>query len=105
MQEVKVSCETGRKTCAILGTCCVGFRPVPSSARRQTKEDIVRFKVKWRKGNDGPLAPEVFDTEDQAKERVRQLLAEHHDMIVDVWNEEETWQIVSPAGVAEWSRA
>jgi hypothetical protein len=95
----------GREIFAILGTCCGGFPLVPSSEGGQTKEDIVRFKVKWRRGNDGPLAPEVFDTEDQAKERVRQLLAEHQDNVVDVWNEEETWQIVSPAGVAEWSRA
>lgn len=65
----------------------------------------MRFKVKWRTEGEGPLAPEVFESEDQAKERVRQLLAEHHGVVVDVWNEEETWQIVSPAGVEEWSRA
>jgi hypothetical protein len=66
----------------------------------------MRYKVKWRVGGEGPLAPEIFDTEEQAKERVRQLLAEHRDhVVVDVWNEQETWQIVSPAGVEEWSRA
>ena len=66
----------------------------------------MRLKVKWRIGDEGPLAPEVFDTEDAAKERVRQLLTEHRDQVtVDVWNEQETWQIVSPAGVEEWSKA
>jgi hypothetical protein len=67
---------------------------------------MMRYKVKWRAGGEGPLAPEIFDTEEQAKERVRRLLAEHRDhVVVDVWNEQETWQIVSPAGVEEWSRA
>jgi hypothetical protein len=83
----------------------VEFRSVPGRDCCQAKEDIVRFKVKWRTEGEGPLAPEVFESEDQAKERVRQLLAEHHGVVVDVWNEEETWQIVSPAGVEEWSRA
>jgi len=72
----------------------------------RNKEGRMRFKVKWRVRDQGPLAPEMFETEDAAKERVRQLLAEHRDqVIVDVWNEQETWQIVSPAGVAEWSKA
>ena len=66
----------------------------------------MRYKVKWRVGNDGPLSPEIFDTEDQTKERVRQLIAEHQDrVVVDVWNEQETWQIVSPAGVVDWCKS
>jgi hypothetical protein len=83
----------------------VEFPPIPGSGCSQSKEGIVRFKVKWRREGQGPLAPEVFESEDQAKERVRQLLAEHQGVVVDVWNEEETWQIVSPAGVEEWCRA
>ncbi len=65
----------------------------------------MRYKVKWRIADDGPLAPEEFENIDQAKERVRQLLAEHQDAVVDVWNMDETWQVVSPAGVADWCKA
>jgi hypothetical protein len=66
----------------------------------------MRYKVKWKSGDEGPLAPELFDTEDGAKGRVRQLLNQHHDRLVaDVWNEDETWQIVSPAGIADWCKA
>ena len=84
------------------------LREIPTGPSRtfgETEEDIVRYKVKWRIADRGPLAPEEFDNIDQAKERVRQLLAEHQDAVVDVWNMDETWQIVSPAGVAEWCKA
>ena len=63
----------------------------------------MRLKVKWRVGGGGPLTPEVFETQEDAKARVRQLMAEHpNGLTVDVWNEDETWQIVTPAGVKEW---
>jgi hypothetical protein len=63
----------------------------------------MRYKLKWRADSRGPLAPETFDTEGQAKARARELLAAQGPaVVIDVWNEEETWQIVSPAGVAEW---
>jgi hypothetical protein len=65
----------------------------------------MRYKVKWRTGSEGPLAPELFDLEDAAKARVRQLIGQHRSgLVVDVWNEDETWQIVTPAGIAEWIR-
>ena len=65
----------------------------------------MQYKVKWRVAGDGPLAPEVFASEAEAKARARQLLGEHGARVtIDVWNGEETWQIVSPAGVAEWCK-
>ena len=63
----------------------------------------MRYKVKWRAGGDGPLAPEVFEILEEAKARVRYLLANHPGASIDVWNEDETWQIVTPAGVEAWS--
>jgi hypothetical protein len=63
----------------------------------------MRYKVKWRAGSDGPLAPEVLETLEEAKARVRHLLANHPGALIDVWNEDETWQIVAPAGVEAWS--
>jgi hypothetical protein len=63
----------------------------------------MRYKLKWRADGAGPLTPETFDTEDQAKVRARELLAAQGTaVVIDVWNEDETWQIVTPAGVAEW---
>ena len=66
----------------------------------------MRYKIKWKSGDEGPLTPEIFDTEDAAKGRVRQLVNQHpRDLVVDVWNEDETWQIVTQAGIAEWCKA
>lgn len=63
----------------------------------------MRYKVKWRAGGQEPLQPEIFNTEDDAKARVRQLLEQFGDRAtIDVWNEDETWQMVSPAGIVEW---
>ena len=63
----------------------------------------MRYKLKWRAGEEGPLQPEIFNTMDAAKMRARQLLTEYGDRAtIDIWNEDETWQIVSPAGVADW---
>ena len=63
----------------------------------------MRYKLEWRADGTGPLTPETFDTEDQAKSRARELLAAQGTaVVIDVWNEDETWQIVTPAGVARW---
>lgn len=62
----------------------------------------MRYKVKWKTATDRPLLPELVDSAEQAKERTRELLRLHQDAKVEIWNEEETWQVVSPAGVAEW---
>lgn len=63
----------------------------------------MRYKVKWRAGGQEPLQPEVFNSEGEAKVRARQLLEQYGDRAtIDIWNEDETWQMVSPAGVAEW---
>jgi hypothetical protein len=63
----------------------------------------MRYKVKWRAGGQEPLQPELFNSEADAKVRVRQLLDQYGDRAtIDIWNEDETWQMVSPAGVADW---
>jgi hypothetical protein len=65
----------------------------------------MRYKVKWRLGKEGPLSPELVETVDEAKKRVRDLIKEHGDRVtVEVWDEEENWQVVTPAGVADWSK-
>ena len=61
----------------------------------------MRYTVKWRANGNEALRPEVFSSKDEAQDRVRELLASRIAEI-DVWNEEETWQIVTPAGVSEW---
>jgi hypothetical protein len=66
----------------------------------------MRYKVKWRVGTAGPLMPELCESEDSAKDRVRELIKHYPEgLAVDVWNENETWQIVTPAGAAEWCKA
>jgi hypothetical protein len=66
----------------------------------------MRYKVKWKARGEGPITPEIFDSEDAAKARVRQLINEHpRDLVIDVWDEDETWQIVTSAGIAEWCKA
>jgi hypothetical protein len=66
----------------------------------------MRYKLKWRADGTGPLAPETFDAEDHAKARARELLAaQGAAVVIDIWNEDETWQIVTPAGVTEWCAA
>lgn len=64
----------------------------------------MRYKLKWRTDGTEPLQPEIFDTMDAVKARVRALMAQYGERAtIDLWNEEETWQIVSPAGIADWS--
>jgi len=64
------------------------------------------YKVKWRADGAGPWQPEAFDSFDTAKERVRKLLASYGSgTFIEVWNEDETWQIVSPTGAEEWCQA
>ena len=63
------------------------------------------YNVKWRADEEGPLRPETCDTFDAAKQRVRQLLVQHgKQATIEVWNDDETWQIVSAAGIEEWSQ-
>ena len=63
----------------------------------------MRYKVKWWADGAGPLQPETFDSSDTAKERVRNLLVSHAS--IEVWNEDETWQVVTPNGVEAWSKS
>lgn len=65
----------------------------------------MRYKVKWRAEGEEPLRPEAFDSEDAAKKRTRELRAKYGGrVVIDIWNDEETWQIITPAGIAEWCR-
>ena len=65
-----------------------------------------RYKVKWRVGNAGPLSPETVETAEAAKRRARELFLKHGEKVqVEIWNEDETWQVVSAAGAEEWSTA
>ena len=64
----------------------------------------MRYKVKWRAGGEEAIQPEIFDTIEAAKARSRELLIKYGEAAtIDIWDEDEDWQIVSPAGVAEWS--
>jgi hypothetical protein len=64
----------------------------------------VRFRVKWRARGEEPLRPEEFMLESEAKARARELLVKYgSDATIDVWNDDETWQIVAPYGVPFWS--
>jgi hypothetical protein len=63
----------------------------------------MRYKIKWRAGGDEPLSPEVCDGDAPAKARTRELLSKYGDRVtIEIWNELETWRIVTPAGVTEW---
>jgi len=63
----------------------------------------MRYKVKRRVDGDGPLSPELFESETHAKGRARELLVKHGARItIDIWNEDETWQVIAPPGVSEW---
>ena len=63
----------------------------------------MRYKVKWRAEGKEPLKPEEFETLDAAKKRTRELRATYGSrIIIDIWNDEETWQIITPAGIEEW---
>jgi len=63
----------------------------------------MRYKVKWRADGEGPLSPEIFETDTLAKARARELLAKYGTrLVIDIWNEDETWQIIAPPGVLDW---
>jgi hypothetical protein len=65
----------------------------------------MRYKVKWRAGSEGPLMPELFGSDVLAKARARELIAKYGPRtVIDIWNEDETWQIIAPPGVAEWCK-
>ena len=66
----------------------------------------MRYCVKWRLSDEGSRAPEICDSEDHAKLRARELIQQYSDrLIIDIWNEDETWQIVASPGVAEWCQS
>ena len=66
----------------------------------------MRYKVKWRAEGEEPLQPELCDTIEQAKSRARQLKSKYGERVtIDVWNEDETWQIVASPGIAAWCGA
>jgi hypothetical protein len=66
----------------------------------------MRYKVKWRAEGEEPLRPELFETIEQAKSRTRQLKSKYGERVtIDVWNEEETWQIVASPGIVAWCGA
>jgi hypothetical protein len=67
---------------------------------------MMRLKIKWRADGEEPLQPEAFELETAAKARARELLAKYGSGVtISVWNDAETWQIITPAGIAEWCNA
>ena len=76
-----------------------------SCVDQECLEQFMRLKVKWRADGEEPLQPESFDSENAAKAKVRELLAKYGSRItIDIWNEDETWRIITPAGVTEWCK-
>ena len=66
----------------------------------------MRCKVKWRAQGEEPLQPESFEAVEGAKARARELIAKYGEHVtIDIWNDDETWQIVSFAGVADWAKS
>lgn len=66
----------------------------------------MKYKVKWRAGNAGPLSPELVENAEAAKRRARELILKHGEKVqIEIWNEDETWQVVTAAGAEEWSTA
>ena len=64
----------------------------------------MKYKIKWRVGGSGPLLPELVESAASAKRRARELFFEHGETIqIEIWNEDETWQVVTTAGAEEWS--
>ena len=52
----------------------------------------------------GPLSPELVESAEAAKRRARELFFTHGEKVqVEIWNEDETWQVVTAAGAEEWS--
>ena len=65
----------------------------------------MRYKLIWHVNDQGPVVPEIFDADAPAKARAKQLLFEYGPQVaINVWNEDETWRMVAPVGVAEWCR-
>jgi len=66
----------------------------------------MRYKLKWRAEGQEPLQPELYDTMEHTKSRARQLKLQYGERVtIDVWNEDETWQIVASPGIAAWCGA
>ena len=65
----------------------------------------MRYKLIWRVDDDFPASPEAFDGDEAVKARARELLAKYRNSVkIDIWNEDQTWRIVTPAGVVEWCK-
>ena len=63
----------------------------------------MRCKVKWRAKGEEQLAPEMFESFALAKLRSCELLAKYGSLVtIGIWNDDETWQIVSSTGIAAW---
>jgi hypothetical protein len=63
----------------------------------------MRYRVKWRDTKEHPLVPEPCESADEAKERSRALLQKFGPACtIEIWNEDESWQVVSSAGIREW---
>ena len=64
----------------------------------------MKYMVKWRISASDPLSPELVESAEAAKRRVRDLQLRHGEKVqVEIWNEDETWQVVTTAGAEEWS--
>ena len=75
----------------------------PVRARRSAP---MRYKLIRRVDDGFPASPEAFDGDEAAKSRARELLVKYRSRVkIDVWNEDQTWRIVTPAGVGEWCKA
>ncbi len=48
------------------------------------------------------IVSEAFGSFEATKRRGRDLLAQHEGLVASVWNDDETWQVVTPAGFHEW---
>lgn len=66
----------------------------------------MRCKVKWRTDKTVQFEIESFENTELAKKRARDIItAKTGQATVELWNESETWQIVSAAGAEAWCRA
>ncbi len=61
-----------------------------------------RYKINWRTQGAAMIVSEAFGSFEAAKRRGRDLLAQHEGLVASVWNDDETWQVVTPAGFHEW---
>jgi hypothetical protein len=70
--------------------------------RHELRQVVRKYKINWKTGTGRNIVSEAFDTFEGAKARGRELLVRHDNLIASVWDEEETWQVVTPARFREW---